>query len=430
MNIPRELASGLSEPGSRREAGLKHVVLGLVVVGVIAASTGCSKTEADSGLKKGKGINKLEYPVQVAPLELRQVSYTVMAPGSMEAFQQVQITARVAGAVDKVNFAEGATVKQGDLLVAIEPDRYQVAVDQAKAAYDRAVATEKSAEAELARRQQAVAQHPGLVAGEEVEQYATNVATGKADVASAQQAIRVAQLNLRDSYVRAPFAGVIQSRSVVGGQYLQPGAILATLLQRDPLLLRFGVTEQDAPRLQKGMIANMKLRESARQYTAKIMLVADAADPATRLVPVTAEVDDTEHKYWLRPGAFCEVNVPIGDARQAIVIPSLSVSPTATGNVVYTIDDKNIAHLKQVQLGMYTPEGGVEITQGLAAGETLVVTGFEALSEGAPVKVSSRTTLQAALAGDAGAPAASASSAPPTTSARASTSAHPPGGPK
>jgi hypothetical protein len=82
---------------------------------------------------------------------------------------------------------------------------------------------------------------------------------------------------------------------------------------------------------------------------------------------------------------------------------------------------------------MYTPEGGVEITQGLAAGELLVVTGFEALSEGAPVKVSSRTTLQAALAGDAGAPAASvapASSAPPPSSARAVASARPPGGPK
>jgi multidrug efflux pump subunit AcrA (membrane-fusion protein) len=161
------------------------------------------------------------------------------------------------------------------------------------------------------------------------------------------------------------------------------------------------------------------------------MLVADSADPATRLVPVTAEVDDTEHKYWLRPGAFCEVDVPIGDARQAIVIPSLSVSPTASGNIVYTIDDKNIAHLRQVQLGMYTPEGGVEITQGLAAGETLVVTGFEALSEGAPVKVSSRTTLQAVLAGDAGSPAGSpvpAASVAPTTSARALASGRPPGG--
>jgi len=401
------------------------LVVTFLLAGLAATTTtGCGKAESSSSLKKGKGINKLEYPVQVAPLELRQVNYTVMAPGSMEAFQQVQITARVAGAVDKVNFAEGASVKQGDLLVAIEPDRYQVAVDQAKAALDRAVATEKSAEAELARRQQAVAQHPGLVAGEEVETYATNVATGKADVAAAQQALRVAQLNLRDAYVRAPFAGVIQSRSVVGGQYLQPGAILATLLQRDPMILRFGVTEQDAPRLRKGMIANMKLRESARQYTAKIILVADAADPATRLVPVTAEVDDTEHKYWLRPGAFCEVNVPIGDARQAIVVPSLSVSPTSTGNIVYTVDDKNIAHLRQVQLGMYTPDGGVEITQGLAVGELLVVTGFEALSEGAPVHISSRTTLQAAQGAtiaDAGAPVASASVAPPAppTSARA-----------
>jgi RND family efflux transporter MFP subunit len=249
-------------------------------------------------------------------------------------------------------------------------------------------------------------------------------------VAAAQQALRVAQLNLRDSYVRAPFAGVIQSRSVVGGQYLQPGAILATLLQRDPLILRFGVTEQDAPRLAKGMVANMKLRESARQYTAKIILVADAADPTTRLVPVTAQVDDTEHKYWLRPGAFCEVNVPIGDARQAIVIPSLAVQPTANGNIVFTVDDKNVAHLNQVQLGMYTPDGGVEITQGLTAGQLLVVQGFEALTEGAPVKVSSRTTLQAAIAaaqGDAGAPDAAPSPAP-ASSARASASAPPAGG--
>jgi multidrug efflux system membrane fusion protein len=377
----------------------------------IACSTGCSKLGDDSALKKPKTANKLQYPVQVAPIDVRQVQYNVIAPGSIDAFQQVQITARVAGAVDRVAFVEGQAVKQGDTLVVIEVDRFQVAVDQAKAALDKTVAAHKASQAELARRQGAVAAHPGLVAGEEIEQYATSVASTQADADAAQQSLRVAQLNLRDSMIRAPIAGVVQSRTVQAGQYLQPGAILATILQRDPLLLRFPVTEADAPRVKVGMIANLTLRESARTYAAKIILVADAADPTTRLVPVTATIDDTEHKYWLRPGAFCDVNVPIGDAKQGIVVPSLSVQPTEKGNVVYTVDAGNIAHMRAVTLGMHTPEGGVEITQGLNAGELLVVRGFEPLSEGAPVQITDRTTLSAAGA-DAGEPAPPAASAP------------------
>jgi RND family efflux transporter MFP subunit len=403
------------------------VRLGTLMLTVALAAAGCKAT-SDSGLKKGKTINKMAYPVSVAPLTMKQVMYNVTAPGSLDAYQQVQITARVAGAVDRVSFVEGQTVKQGDLLATIETDRYEVAVDQAKAAVAKAAATESSAEAQLARRQGAVAAHPGLITGEEIATYQTSVVTGKADVAAAKEAQRVAELNLRDAYVRAPIAGVIQSRTVQTGQYLNPGNVLATLLQRDPLLLRFGVTEQDAPRLKAGMMANMAMRESATTYQAKIILVSDSADPTTRLVPVTAQVDDTTHKYWLRPGAFAEVSVPIGNARQAIVVPSLAVQPTQGGNVVYTVDAGNVAHLKNVQLGMYTPEGGVEITQGLANGDLLVVEGFEALSDNSPVNIKSRTTVEAveaqAQGGDGGAPAPApaapvASAAPATTGSAA-----------
>jgi multidrug efflux system membrane fusion protein len=387
-----------------------RAALAVFMTGAALGAHGCSR--ADSALKQPKAINRVQYPVEVAPVVLRHVRYNVMAPGSIEAFQQVQITARVAGAVDRVAFAEGALVKQGDLLVVIEGERYEVAVGQAKAALAKAQANEKAAEAEFARRQGAVSEHPGLVPGTEISSYETAVATSKADVDAATQSLRIAEINRRDASVRAPFAGVVQSRTVLVGQYLQPGAVLATLLQRDPLLLRFPVTEQDAPRIKAGMLAQMTLRESARAYSAKIMLVAQAADPTTRLVPVTAEVDDTEHKYWLRPGAFCEVNVPVGEARDAVVVPTIAVQPTENGNVVYVVDDKNVAHAAGVALGMHTPEGGVEVTRGLKAGDLLVVRGFEPLSDGAPVKISERTTLESAeQSADAG---EDAPGAPPT----------------
>jgi RND family efflux transporter MFP subunit len=174
--------------------------------------------------------------------------------------------------------------------------------------------------------------------------------------------------------------------------------VLATILQREPMLLRFQVAEQDAPRLEAGMPATLTLKETPREYTAKITLVSDAADPATRMVPVTAQIDQTDHKHWLRPGAFCQVTVPVGNARQGIVVPSLAVQPTEKGNIVYVVDGQHIAHARVVQLGMHTADGGVELTRGVAAGELLVVRGIEPLSDGAPVKIGSTLTLEAATA--------------------------------
>lgn len=384
-----------------------------VLVLSLCFAAGCAKSEA-SGLKGAKGRRKLEYPVEVAPLALRHVRYNVAAPGSIEAFQQVQITARVAGVVDKVAFKEGELIKAGQVLVTIESDRYQVAVDQAKAVLAKNQANEKEAEDQLARRQNATDGHPGLIPGEELASFQTSVTTGKADVEAATQALRVAELNLRDSFVRAPIGGIVQTRTVQLGQYVQPGAVLATLLQRDPLLLRFQVSEQDAPRIKSGMTASIALKESAHEYSATISLVAGTADATTRLVPVTATVDSTEHQYWLRPGAFCEVTVAVGNARDAIVVPTVAVQPTDKGDLAYVVEGTT-ARTRVVELGMHTPEGGVEVTRGLKAGEILIVRGIEPLSDGAPVKVTEKTTLEALATSSS----PSAPGTPPAASAAA-----------
>lgn len=366
------------------------------LIAIVVAA--CSGKGGDTpAKKKGGGGRKLEYPVDVAKLEQRQVTYAVTAPGTIEAFQQVQITARVAGAVDKVTFVEGQAVKAGDVLAVIESERYKIAVAQAQAAVAKAEATQRTAEASLQRRLNAQKDSPGLVPGEEIEQKQTAVDTAKADVEAARQALRVAQLNLRESSVRAPIAGVVQTRTVQQGQYLQPGVVLATILQRDPLLLRFQVSERDAPRLEPGMTATIALKNSQRTYAAKLTLVAGAADPSTRMVPVTGQLEPTDHDYWLRPGAFCVVTIPIGDARPGIVVPSLAVAPTEEGNVVFVVDDKGFARERVVTVGMRTPEGGIELRSGVAEGETMVVRGIEPLTEGAPVAVKSTLTLEQAL---------------------------------
>lgn len=373
-----------------------------VIVCVLVAACSSKSADAPQGGKRGGGAGgaKLEYAVDVAPLAARQIQYSVNAPGTIDAFQQVQITARVAGAVDKVAFTEGQNVKAGDTLVVIESERYQIALEQARTVVAKAVASQKAAQAALDRRNEAQAASPGLVPGEEIEQKQTAVDTAKADVAAAQQAQRVAELNLRDSAVRAPIAGIVQTRTVNQGQYLQPGAVLATILQRDPMLVRFQVTEQDAPRLKPDMPVTIQLKESARQFTGKLTLIADAADPTTRMVPVTGTVDTTDHTYWLRPGAFCEVTVPIDNPRPGIVVPSIAVQPTEKGNIVYVVDtvgDKKIAHATTVELGMHTADGGVELTRGVKEGQLIVVRGIDPLSDGAPVKVGNTISLEDAM---------------------------------
>ncbi len=228
----------------------------------------------------------MQFPVETVIVRDRAVVYSLNAVGSVEAFEKVQVTARVAGVVEKVQFAEGSRVAAGQVLVEIEPQRYTLAVESAQAAHNKAIAAKSDAEAGLKRRETVDRQNPGLIPGEEIEAWRTKVLVAAAEMAQAGAALNQAQLNLHDAYVRAPVAGVVQTRTVQTGQYVQPGTVLATLVRRDPLLLRFQATEQDAVRLQPGMKA---LLPGARQQPG----IPGAHHPCRRL-------DRGEHAHGRR----------------------------------------------------------------------------------------------------------------------------------
>lgn len=363
-------------------------LLALLLLLAAAAAVGCGRGSGSAGAPGGGagpgGAKAIAFPVEVATVAAQPVEYRVSAVGSVEAFETVQVTARVAGVVDRVEFAEGNNVTTGQKLAEIEPDRYRVQVDSAKATLARAEANLADARAGLQRREQVNTRTPGLVKEEDLETFRTRVRVAEADVAQARSALDLALLNQRDAIVRAPTGGTIETRRVETGQYVQPGSVIATLLRREPLLLRFKVAESDAPSLREGMQARFTVTDSPRAFGATITLVGGAAEESSRMVAVTARIDDPE-RGLLRPGQFAEVTVPVGrDDRP--VVPETAIRPSERGFLAFVVEGET-ARVRVLQLGMRTADGRVEVREGLAPGETLVVRGAEALRDGAAVQV-------------------------------------------
>lgn len=359
----------------------RRLAIGLCMAGSLLIFS-CKK-ENKTGPVSREG---LMYPVETIAVKAQPVTYAVYAVGSVDAFENVQMTARVAGVVEKVLFSEGAQVKAGQVLVEIEPQRYNLAVESAQAAFEKATAARADAEAALKRRETVVRQNPGLITAEELETWRTKVRVAIADGAQATAALGQAKLNLHDAYVRTPVGGVIQTRTVQTGQYVQPGTVLASLLRRDPLLLHFQVSEQDAAHLQTGLMVYFRLANSDREFTSRIIHVAASADMNNRMVAVTAEVNDPQ-KNTLQAGAFSEIRVPVGSLRNAAVIPQTAVRPSERGFVSFVVVDEK-AQERILKLGMRTADGQVEVLSGLQPGEQLVVRGAEALRNGVTVRLS------------------------------------------
>ncbi len=295
----------------------------------------------------------MRFPVEVQSVAVRRVEYVVAAVGTIEPFEVVQITARVAGALDSVKFREGDLVSEGALLAQIDSERYHLAVDSARAAVSKAEAAKLDAEEGLTRRDELNKTSEGLVRGEELATFRTKVKTAEADLAAAEANLQIAQLNDRGANVRALFSGVIaQTRAVVTGQQVQPGTVLATLVRRDPLMLKFAVPEQEAARLRPGIKATLKVRSTELQHTATLTHVSEVAENVGRTVAISAKIDPGAS--GLRAGGFAEVTIPVQAKENAVVIPATAIRPSERGFLAFVIEknaEQNIARERILLLG-------------------------------------------------------------------------------
>lgn len=359
-------------------------VLGLTLAATLALGAACSKSDAGPGSEQ----RAIRFPVDTVIVETSEVQFQVEAVGSVDAYEQVAITARVAGVVDRVGFTEGDFARAGAVLVEIDAARYRLAVESADATLAAANAALSEAQAGLDRREAASQRNPGLIRGEELDSWRARLSTATAQVRQAEAALAQAKLNFTDAFVKAPVSGIIQTRTVQTGQYVQVGTVLATMVQRDPLLLRFQVPEQEARAMQNGMVARFTVADKDIPFRATITHVAASANPASRMVDVTAQVDD-ENRETLRPGTFAQVRVAVGSQKMAPVIPQTAIRPSERGFLSYVVEDGK-ARERVLELGMRTQGGQVEVLRGVEPGDELIIRGNEALRDGADVVVGNR----------------------------------------
>lgn len=357
---------------------MRTASLGLLAATALAG-TACKGAQSAAS---PRGAAQRPLSVRVAPVAVQDVVYEIKAIGSLEAEELVQVTAEVQGAVADVRFNEGDRVGTGTVLVRIDPDRYRLEAERAEATYRKTLADAERARADLARRE-ALARDQ-LVAAEELNRSRGEAEQLQAESAAAKAARDIAQQNVERASVRPSRAGVINTRAVQTGQFVQPGTVLATLVDTSRLRLRFKIGDAESLRARKQQAVKFRVASlGEREFTATVYHVSDVADPATRQVEVMAWVKNPGE---LKPGFFTEVTLASEARKGALVVPEGAIQASEKGFVTYVVlEDK--AQIRPVAIGLRTGTGIVEILSGVAAGEIVVTEGSDRLADGVPVEV-------------------------------------------
>ena len=288
------------------------------------------------------------------------------AIGTARAGESIAITSKLSERVERVRFESGQRVEAGQVLVDLDVGGDVADLDAARTAA-REAQRQFERQKELADRQ--------LIPTSQFD--AQRAARDAAQAAVQQAAARVA-----DRVIVAPFAGVLGLREVSPGQLLQPGTAITTLDAVDTMEVDFSVPEVQLGRLAEGQI--VEARSDAwpgEVFRGRVLNLDSRVDVATRSVTVRAAVDNADGR--LLPGMLLTLSL-LQPERRTLVVPEIAVQQSGTQSFVYRVDADGLAQMAAVRLGS-REAGRVEVVEGLAEGDRIVVDGAVKLRPGLAV---------------------------------------------
>jgi len=374
---------------------LKHWwfwVVAVILVGIVAYHLmGRPEKTAEGTGKKGANLAAQKIPVATTAAKKGDMPIYLTGLGSVTPLRTVTVKTRVDGELMRVNYKEGQIVKQGDLLVEIDPRPYQAQLTQAEGQIIRDQALLKNAK--MDRERYRVLSEQDSIAKQQYDTQKSLVNQLEGTVKFDQGQIDNAKLQLVYARITAPVSGRIGLRLVDPGNIVHATDTtgLAVITQIEPITVIFTIPEDNLPELLDKLRAQAHLpvdafnREQTRKLSSGYLLTLDnQIDPNSGTVRLRAEFPNKDHMLF--PSQFVNARLLLETKRGVTIVPTAAIQRSPQGPYVYLVKPDQTVAVRQVTLG---PTEGDEaaIDQGLAPGDQVVVEGAERLREGSKVEV-------------------------------------------
>jgi multidrug efflux pump subunit AcrA (membrane-fusion protein) len=394
------------------------------VVAVLAA-LGCRRHEGPGAA--GKPAAEMETrAVQVVASRERQTERVLVANGILAARDQAALSAKVPGRLEEIPVDVGSVVKKGDPIARVQRRDYELKLEQSKAALaaararvglpldgaddsiaakDSNVAREAQAQLDEQRktreriiklREQGIssqqesesAEAAYLVAVNKYEEALQEANNRKATLAQRRAELNIAEQQLADTVVTAPFDGVVQERKASPGDYLMEGAPLATLVRVDPIRLRLEVAERESMAIREGQPVRFRIEGDTNRFFGKVDRLSPSITADNRMLMVEADIANDGR---LRPGAFVRAEIVVNEKALVVTAPKSAVITFAGIEKIFVVENGKAAE-RRVTTGAAIGNE-VEVPKGLKSGESIILEPG-ALRQGQPVTVAKETASE------------------------------------
>ena len=340
------------------EGIIKHWNSYVIIAVILLFFTACSKKEKKTVASQPAGAANRQMPVRVDGYIVRTqaISEIVEVPGTIIANEATEIHPEISGRIVYLNVKEGAYVPKGTVLARLYSGDLQAQLNKLQV-------QQQIAEQKTARLEQLV-----KIGGISQQDYEL----GKLEVNNIKSDIEILRANISRTVVRSPFAGKLGLKNISPGAYVTPSDIIATIQQTSQLKLDFTVPEKYSGQIKPGQLVTFSYQGAKKKFLAKVIALESSVTEATRTIMVRSIIQEKD--ATLIPGGFAKVILNFEPDPNALMVPSQAILPQAKGKKVILYNGGKVK-FQDVTTGI-RDSSNVQVTSGLKAGDTIVITGL------------------------------------------------------